>query len=161
MEIDSDNLRALPNSSLFSDLMTKTLSSLMSSSNSLETKSSLSGALILGVPFYSLGVGKLKIPDKDYELTPELYKPLSYTGYTGKTMKNENDNLMTKITKRDLGYTGFGDRQPNRETFFTMTLLKLVEKIQNKTFVEITDDSDDLQGERLKKLLYPLTWFDN
>ena len=50
VEIDSnnsegDNIRALPNSSIFSDPMTKTLGSLMSSSNSLKIKS-LSGATI-------------------------------------------------------------------------------------------------------------------
>ena len=46
--------------------------------------------------------------------------------------------------KRDLGYTCKGDRQSNRKTFFTTTLPKLVDDIQNKTFDEITDDADDL-----------------
>ena len=55
VEIESEdeniqtNLRALPNSSMFSDQMTKTLGRLMSSANSLKIKSS-SGATILGVP---------------------------------------------------------------------------------------------------------------
>ena len=49
------NLRALPNSSMFSDQMTKTLGRLMSSANSLKIKSSPSGATILGVPIYTLG----------------------------------------------------------------------------------------------------------
>ena len=49
------NLRALPNSSMFSDQMTKTLGRLMSSSNSLKIKSSPSGATILGVPINTLG----------------------------------------------------------------------------------------------------------
>ena len=40
-----------------------------------------------------------------------------------------------------------------RKTFFTETLQKVVEDIQNKTFDEIIDDSDDLQGEGLKKIL--------
>ena len=52
VEIDSDNsegdnIRALPNSSIFSDPMTKTLGRLMSSSNSLKIKASPSGATIL------------------------------------------------------------------------------------------------------------------
>ena len=53
VEIESEdeglqiNLRALPNSSVFNDLMTKTLGSLMSSSKSLKIKSSPSGATIL------------------------------------------------------------------------------------------------------------------
>ena len=55
VEIESEdeniqtNLRALPNSSMFSDQMTKTLGRLMSSANSLQIKPSPSGATILGV----------------------------------------------------------------------------------------------------------------
>ena len=65
VEIESDNsegdntntkIKALPSSSIFSDLMTITLGKLMSSLNSLKTKSSPSGATILGVPIYTLGV---------------------------------------------------------------------------------------------------------
>ena len=56
VEIESErenfqtNLRALPNSSIFSDLMSKTLGRIMSSLNSLKIKHSPSGATILGVP---------------------------------------------------------------------------------------------------------------
>ena len=42
---------------------------------------------------------------------------------------------------RDSGYTSDGDRESNRKTFLRITLLKLVDEIQNKTFVEI-----DLEG---------------
>ena len=49
------NLRALPNSSIFSDQMTKTLSRLMSSGNSLKIKSTPSGATFLRVPINTLG----------------------------------------------------------------------------------------------------------
>ena len=61
------NLRALPNSSIFSDLITKPLRSLMYSSNSLKIKSSPFGATILGVPIYTLGGDKMRIRDNDYE----------------------------------------------------------------------------------------------
>ena len=122
----------------------------MSSANSLRIKSSLSGALLLGVPIYTLGGDKLRIRDNDFELTPEVYKALSYTGYTGKSMKNENDILMMNNIIKDLGYTCVGDKKSNRKTFFTITLPKLVDENQNKTFDEITDDSDDLQGEGVK-----------
>ena len=116
VEIESEdeniqtNLRALPNSSIFSDLMTEKLGSLMSNSNSLKIKSSPSGATNLGVSIYTLGGDKLRIRDNDYGFTPEIYKALSYTGYTGKTMKNENDILMMNNIINDLGYTGDGDR---------------------------------------------------
>ena len=112
VEIDSDNsegdntklnIRALPNSSIFSDLMTKTLGRLMSIPKFLKIKPSSSGATILGVPIYTLGGAELRIRDNDYDLTPEIYEAFSFTGYTGKTMKNENDILMMNNVLNDLG----------------------------------------------------------
>ena len=148
------NLRALPNSSIFSDQMTKTLGRLMSSLNSLKITASSSGPTILGVPIYTLGGDRIQIKDNVYDLTPEIYKALSDTGYTGKNMKNESDILMMNNIIRDLGYTGREDRDSKRKNFFTTTLPKLVNDIQNKTFEEITDDSDDdLQGEGLKFII--------
>ena len=88
-----------------------------------------------------------------YKLTPEKYNALSDTGYTGKKMKNENDILTMNIIIRDLGYTEREGRVSKRETFFTITLIKLVEENQNKTFDEITDNSDDLQGEGVKFII--------
>ena len=128
IEIESEdeniqtNLRAVPNSSIFSELMTKTFVRLMSSCNSLKIKPFPFGATIFGVSTYTLGGGKLRIRDDEYELTPEVYKALSYTEYTGKTMKNENDNLRMNKIMNDLGYTGVGDRDSKRKTFLTKTL---------------------------------------
>ena len=69
-------------------------------------------------------------------------------------MKNENDVLMMYNTLRDLGYTDIGDRHSKRKVFFTKNLPKLVEENQNKTFDEITLDSDsDLQGEGVKIII--------
>ena len=159
VEIESEdeniqtNLRALPNSSMFSDLMTKTLGRLISSLNSLKIIASPSGPTILGVPIYTLGGDRIQIKDNIYDLTPEIYKALSDTGYTGKTMKNESDILMMNNIKNDLGYTGVGDRDSKRKTFLTKTLPKLVEKIQNRTFEELTDDSDNLQGEGVRIII--------
>ena len=147
------NLKALANSSMFSDQMTKTLGRLMSSSNSLKIPQSTSGATILGVPINTLGGDRIQIKDNIYDLTPEIYKALSYTGYTGNTMKNKADILMMKNIKSDLGYTGLRDYPSKRKTFLTKTLPRLVEKIQNKTFEEIIDDSDDLQGEGIKIII--------
>ena len=65
-------------------------------------------------------------------------------------MKNEDDILTMYSIVRDFGYTGVDDKKSKRKTIFTMTLPKLVEKIQDKTFDEITDDSDVLQGERVR-----------
>ena len=68
-------------------------------------------------------------------------------------MENENDILMLNNIIRDLGYTGRGDYQSKRKTFLTETLPKLVEENQNKTFEEITNDADDLQGEGVKIII--------
>ena len=138
---------------MFSDQMTETLGRLMSSANSLKIKSTPSGATILGVPINTLGGDRIQIKDNIYDLTPEIYKALSYTGYDGKAMKKENDILMLNNIINDLGYTGIGDMKSKRKTFLTITLPKLVEKIQNRTSEEITDDSDDLQGKGIKIII--------
>ena len=87
-------------------------------------------------------------------MTPEIYKALSYTGYEGKHLENENDILMLYNIINDLGYTGIGDNKSKRKTFLTESLPRLVEDIQNRTFDEITNNSDsDLQGEGVKIII--------
>ena len=147
-------IKALPNSSQFSDSMRQMIGSLMNSKNSLKITQDESGkANILGVPIQISGADTIKINENIYELTPEIYNALSDTGYTGKTMKNESDILMMNNIIRDLGYTGDDDRNSKRKLFFTKTLPKLVNDIQNRTFEEITDDSDDLQGDGVKIII--------
>ena len=90
----------------------------MSSPNSLKTQPASSGATILGVPIYTPGGDKLRIRDNVYDLNPEIYKALSYTGYNGKTVENENDILMLNKIINDSGYTGDGDKTSKRKTFF-------------------------------------------
>ena len=92
--------------------MTETLGALMISKNSLKLIPDDSGrATILGVPINTLGGDRIQIKEVIYDLTPEIYKVLSDTGYTGKNMKIENDILMINNIIRDLGYTGDVDRE--------------------------------------------------
>ena len=83
VEIESEdenfqtNLRVLSNSSIFRELLTKPLGSLMSSSNSLKMKPSPSDPTILGVPKYTLGGDKLRIRDNVSDLTPEISNAIS------------------------------------------------------------------------------------
>ena len=150
-DITNPNIKALPNSSIFRDLLTKTLGRLRSSPNSLRRKPSSSGATVHGVSIYNLEGDKFRIRGKEYDLNPEIFEALSLTGYTGATMTDENDNLMMYYILNDSGYTGIDETDSKRKTFFTITLPKLVEKIQNRTFKEITLDSDSgLQGEGVK-----------
>ena len=148
------DLKALPNSSKFSNAMRQMIGSLMNSRNSLQiTQDETGRANILGVPIQISEGDTIKINKNVYELTPEIYKALTYTTYNGSTMKDENDILMMYNIIRDLVYNGTGDRDSKRKKFFTKKLPKLVEDIQNRTFDEITEDSDVLQGEGVKIII--------
>ena len=149
------DIKALPNSSKIGNAMRQMLGSLMNSRNSLKITQDESGrANILGVPIQISEGDTMKINETVYELTPEIYKALTYTTYTGNTMKDENEILMMYNIIRDLGYNGTGDRDSKRKIFFTKKLPKLVNDIQNKTFDEISDDSDkDLEGEGVKIII--------
>ena len=138
-----NNIKAVTDSSKFSSSMREMIGSLMNSGNFLRTTQDESGrANTLGVPIQISKADKIKTIENIYDSTPEKYKTLSSTTYTGKTMKNENDILMMCNIITDLGYTGKGDRPSNGKTFFLLTLPKLVD--------EITHDSDDLKGEKSK-----------
>ena len=153
------DIKTLPNSSKFSNYMRQMLGSLMNSRNSLKITQDESGrANLLGVPIQISEGDTIKINENVYELTPEIYKALTYTLYTGNTMRGENDILMMYNIIRDLKYDGIGDRDSKRKSFFTEKLPKLVENIQNKTFDEITNDYNDLQGEGIQKNYYSIKY---
>ena len=117
--------------------MRQMMGSLMNSRNSLKiTQDKSARAFILGVLFRISGADTIKINKSIYELTPEIYNAVIYPTYTGKTMNNENDILMTDNFRKDVGYNGIGDKDSKREMFFTKKLPKLAEEIQNKTFEE-------------------------
>ena len=143
------DIKALPNSSKFSNAMRQMIGSLLNSRNSLKITQDESGRYnILGAPIQISEGDRMKINEDVYELTPEIYKALTYTTYTGNTMKDEHDILMIYNIIRDLKYDGLGDRDSKRKIFFTKKLPKLVEDIQNSTFDEI-----DLEGEGLKIII--------
>ena len=83
----------------------------------------------------------------------EINKVLSSTSYTGKSMKNTNDILMMNSIQNDLKYTSVGDKSSKRKSFLTITLPIFVDVIQNKTFDEILDNSDCLEGHGLKTII--------
>ena len=90
-----DKIKVLPNSSKFSISMRQMIGSLRNSRNSLKISQDESGrANILGVPIQISEGDTKKINGNIYELTPEIYKALTYSTYTGNTMKDENDILM-------------------------------------------------------------------
>ena len=67
------DIKALPNSSKFSNSMRQMIGSLMNSRNSLKITQDESGrANILGVPIQKSEGDTIKINKNDYELTPEI-----------------------------------------------------------------------------------------
>ena len=79
--LENINIKALPNSSNFSDSMREMIGSLMKSKNSLKiTQDESHRANILGVPIQLSGADTIKINENIYELTPEIYKAMADTG---------------------------------------------------------------------------------
>ena len=116
--------------------MTETLGALMNRKNSLKLKQDDSGrASILRTPINTLGDDRIQIKDNIYDLTPEIYKALSCTGYTGKTMKKKKDILMMKNIVRDLGYTGVGDRDSKH--FSQKLFQNWLRKFKTKLFMKL------------------------
>ena len=74
------DMKAIPNNSKFSNSMRQMIGSLMNSRNSLKITQDESGkANILGVPIQISEGDTIKINENVYELTPEIYKALTYT----------------------------------------------------------------------------------
>ena len=119
--------------------MKNTIVKLMSSKISLKIDQDerTGGASINGKPVLILGGDLWKIGDNVYEITPEIHKALSSTGYAGENKKNENNILLINNIVRDLAYTSIGVKPSKRKTFSIITLPKIVQEFQNKTFDEI------------------------
>ena len=72
--LENINIKALANSSNFSDSMREMIGSLMRSEKSLKiTQDEVPRANILGVPIQISGADTMKIIENIYELTPEIY----------------------------------------------------------------------------------------
>ena len=54
---------------------------------------------------------------------------------------------------KDLGHKCITEGPSKIKTFFTITLLKLLEDVQNKTYDKIIDSSGNLQGEGVKFII--------
>ena len=90
--------------------MRQMLGSLKNSHNSLGFTQDESGqANNLGIPIQISRADTIKINENIYDLTSEIYKALTYTGYTGNTLRNENGILMMNTIIGDLGDTGERD----------------------------------------------------
>ena len=100
---------------------------------------------ILGVSKKSLGGDKIQVYDNIYGFTPEIHKALSYSSYTGKSMKNENDRRTLYNFLTDVGYTGNGDEKTNQTKFFK-SLFKQFGNIKK-------EEPDNLKGDGVKIII--------
>ena len=69
------------------------IGSLKNSRNSLKSTQEESGRAKILSDSTQISETDTKKNDNIHDLTPEIYKALSSTSYTGKTMKNEDDIL--------------------------------------------------------------------
>ena len=102
---------------------------------------------IFGVPIKSLGGDKIQIYDNIYEFTPEIHKALSNSSYTGKSMRNENEQRTLYNFLVDIGYNGVGDEKTNQKKFFS-SLFKQFGNIKK-------EELDNLRGTSVKKIIIP------
>ena len=103
-------IRARPNIAKSSALMKETLGSFKKTHNSLRIEPNYFGKTTnVEFPLYTLGADELGLNVNEYDLTPEIHKTLSWTGYPGRSMKNDGGILMMNIIKNGLGYTANGD----------------------------------------------------
>ena len=126
--------------------MAKTLGELIKRRNSSSIETGPNGETIFLAANQTVGGENLKINENFYELTAEIQKALSSSGYTGKSMKNDSNFLIFGKTIKNLGYTGKEDEFSKRKTFILNELPRKVAKTED----EIDDKSDDLQGKWTK-----------
>ena len=73
----ASNIKVLPSSTVFNEVMTKTLGSISNSSKSPRIKSTPPGRSNKGVPIYTLGGNTISLKDNVHEFTREIHKALS------------------------------------------------------------------------------------
>ena len=131
-----------------SALLKDTLKSLENrSDNALKiVKDEADNLTILNTPLRSLGGDKILIDNNNvYDLSTEMHKALSNSSYTGKSMKDDNDQLNLYNFLTDIGYTKIRGKQTSQMKFFT----KILNKFKN------IKKEEPLVGEGIQKTIIP------
>ena len=103
---------------------------------------------IRGISIKSLGDNKILINNnRVYDLSTEMHKALSNSTYTGKSMKDKNDQLKLYNFLTDIGYTKIRGKQTSQMKFFT----RLINQFRNIKKEEPTD----LKGQGFEKIIIP------
>ena len=131
-----------------SALLKDTLKSLENKSdNALKlVKDEANNMSILNKPIKSLGDNKILLDNnKVYDLSTEMHKALSNSSYTGKSMRDNDDQLKLYNFLTDVGYTKIRGKQTSQMKFFT----KILNKFKNIKKEEL------LVGEGIQKIIIP------
>ena len=130
-----------------SALLKETFNSLSKESNALKLIKDENDKLsINGIPIKSLGGDQVLVNDnKVYDLSTEIHKALSNSTYTGKSMKNREDELKLYNFLRDIRYTRIkGQNKSSQMIYFN----KLLNKYKNEPNL-------NLKGEGIEKIIVP------
>ena len=74
-----------------------------------------------------MGTNTIKINNIVYDLTTEIHRALSSTGYDGKNTKQESDFILLNNNMKNIGYTVVGDKKSKHQSFLIGLLLKVAE----------------------------------
>ena len=100
---------------------------------------------ILNKPIKSLGDNRILLDNnKVYDLSNEMHKALSNSSYTGKSMRDNDDQLKLYNFLTDVGYTKIRGKQTSQMKFFT----KILNKFKNIK-------KEPLVGEGIQKIIIP------
>ena len=124
IEIDSKEenykIRPLPKTPTPSAAIREANGTLMKSHNSSRlNQDNLGRANLLAVPIQTIGCNKVQLAGHVYEVTDEPFKALDSTGYTGKIMENDTDNILFDSIINETRFTLLGDRLSRRKCFIT------------------------------------------
>ena len=142
------------NESNSSALLKDTFKSLREESNALKLVEDEDNNLtIRGIPIKSHGGNKVLINNnRVHDLSTEMHKALSNSSYTGKSMKNKEDQLKLYNFLTDIGYTKIRGKQTSQMKFFT----RLINQFRNIK----KEEPMDLKGKGIHKIIIPANIID-
>ena len=129
-------------------LLKNTFNSLIDSDDSLKIIKDKDGNMsILNKQIKFIGGDRLQLNNNIYEFSPEINKALSNKNYTGKSMKNDDDQRTLYNFLRDIGYNGLGDKKTNQKKIFTK-LIKIFGNIKK-------EEPNSFEGKGIHKIIIP------
>ena len=129
-----------------STLLKDTFESLKNTNTSLKLNKNEDGDYkILDTIIKPIGHDKILVNGNIYEFTPEIYKALSKTSYTGKSMKDIDDKKTLYNFLRDIEYDGRFDSKTSQKRFFR----GLINQFRN------IKKEEPLAGEGIHKIIIP------